>query len=251
VERVLSDPGFADDTGAPDRALDAALLAWQRADGPPGPVLDALLAARLMVPIVAILADADADGREKRTDMAVVTLRGEDGRVALPAFTSLDRLVGWHSEARPLPITAPRAAQAALFENAELLVLDPAGPVTFVVAGRALRALADGRVPVPPADDPEVIAVLRARVGAEAGIMAAALFANDDPAGRDAVLAVALDPVRCPDPAPPARRLAEALAADEVLRDRLDRGLDLAVVPATSLPAGSLLLDNRPDPTDC
>jgi hypothetical protein len=127
VERVLSDPGFGDDPGAPDSGLDSALLTWQRDDGPPGPVLTALLTARVLVPIVAMLAEREADGREKTTDMAVVTLRGTDGRVALPAFSSLDRLASWHPQARPLPITAPRAAQAALFENADLLRGGPCG----------------------------------------------------------------------------------------------------------------------------
>jgi hypothetical protein len=251
LERVLTDPGFGDDTGAPDAALNAALLAWQRDDGPPDPVLSALLTARVLVPIVAMLAEAEADGLEKSTDMAVVTLRGADGRVALPAFSSLDRLTSWHAQARPLPITAPRAAQAALFENADLLVLDPAGPVPFVVTGRALRALADGRVPEPPAEDPELAAALRVRLSAQAEIVAAALVPGDELSGPDLVLALAVDTTRCPDPGPLARRLSADLAADPVLRDRLDRGLDLAIVPATALPRGRLLLDNRPDPSGC
>jgi hypothetical protein len=251
VERVLSDPGFGGDAGAADAALDAALLAWQRADGPPEPVLAALLTARVLVPIVAILAEQEADGREKQSDMAVVTLRGADGRVALPAFCSVDRLASWHEQARPLPITAPRAAQAALFENADLLVIDPAGPVPFVVTGRALRALAEGRVPVPPAADPEVAAVLRERLRAEGEIAAAALVPSQEVGGPDAVLALAVDGSRCPDPAPLARRLSADLAADPVLRDRLDRGLDLAIVPADALPKGRLLFDNRPELPGC
>jgi hypothetical protein len=251
VERTLSAPGFGDDTGAPDSALDAALLAWQREDGPPDLVLAALLTARVLVPIVAILAEREADGRKKSTDMAVVTLRGADGRVALPAFGSLGRLSGWHPDARPLPITAVRAAQAALLESADLLVLDPGGPVPFVVTGRALRALADGRVPRPPAEDPEVAAVLRERLRAESEIAAAALVPADEFSGPDAVLAVAVDAARCPDPGPLARRLSADLAADPVLRDRLDRGLDVAIVPATALPRGRLLLDNRPDHPGC
>jgi hypothetical protein len=251
MERVLSDPGFGDDAGAADSGLECALSAWQLHDGPPGPVLTALLAARVMVPIVAMLAEREADGREKTTDMAVVTLRGTDGRVALPAFSSLDRLVSWHPQARPLPITAPRAAQAALFENADLLLLDPAGPVPFMVAGRALRALADCRVPVPPAEDPEVAAVLRERLSVEDEIAAAALVGGDQLWGPDAVLALAVDARRCPDPGPLARRLSADLAADPVLRDRLDRGLDLAVVPATALPKGRLLFDNRPGAPGC
>jgi hypothetical protein len=248
---MLSDPGFGDDAGAPDPGLDAALAAWQRTDGPAEPVLTALLTARVLVPIVAILAEAEADGREKSTDMAVITLNGADGRVALPAFGSLDRMAAWYPQARPLPITAVRAAQAALFENADLLVLDPAGPVSFVVTGGALRALAEARVPVPAAQDPEVLAVLRARLSAEAQIAAAVLVPGAAGSDADAVLAVAVDAGRCPDPGPLARRLSVDLAADPVLRDRLGRGLDLAVVPAAALPAGTLLVDNRSRHVGC
>jgi hypothetical protein len=251
VQRILSDPGFGDDAGTADPALDAALAAWQREQGPAESVLTALLTARVLVPIVAILAEAEADGREKSTDMAVITLNGADGRVALPAFGSLDRMSAWYPQARPLPITAVRAAQAALFENADLLVLDPAGPVPFLVTGGALRALAQGRVPVPVAEDPEVLAVLRARLSLEAGIAAAALIPGAEGSDADAVLAVALDAARCRDPGPLARRLSVDLAADPVLRDRLGRGLDLAVVPAAALPAGPLLLDNRARRAGC
>jgi SseB protein N-terminal domain len=251
VERALSDPGYADDHGAPDPALDAALAAWQHAGEPPGQIPVELIGARLLVPIVAVLAEAESGGREKTTDMAVVTIRGADGGVGLPAFTSLDRLASWHGQARPLPVCADQAAQAALFENADRLVIDPGGPVPFVVAGRALRALAAARIPVPPAEDAEVVEVLRARLTDEPGIVAAALVARDDPDGPDALLAVAVDPERWPDPEPLAQRVCADLAEEEVLRDRLDRGLDVVVVPAAALPAGSLLLDKRPDAADC
>lgn len=249
--RVLSDPGFPDDVGGADAALDAVLARWSAA-GPAEPVLTALLDARVLVPIVAILsARDDASGAEKATDMAVVTLRGDDGRVALPAFTSIERLSGWHPEARPLPITAVRAAQAALFENADLLVLDPAGPVPFLVEGRALRALAEGRVPVPPVQDPEVAAAVRARLATEPAVAAAVLVGCADPSGPDVTLALVLDVTRCPDPAACLHALSADLAADPVLRDRLSRGLDLALVPEAALPGGVLLVGEPRGAADC
>ncbi|HEY2832368.1 MAG TPA: SseB family protein [Sporichthyaceae bacterium] len=243
MERVLSDPGFGDDTGDADPALRAALEAWAATEDA-GPLRAALLDARVLVPVVAIAAEPDEAGGEKSTDIAVITLRGEDGRTALPAFGSLASLAAWHAPARPLPITAVRAAQAALFENADLLVLDPAGPVTFPVEGRALRALAEGRVPVPPGRDPEVQAALAAALAPVSEVTAAVLLPGGE---TDAILALVLgagvDGERI------ARRLGATLAEHPVLRDRLERGLDLAVLPAGGrLPGGLVLLDRGADP---
>jgi hypothetical protein len=188
---------------------------------------------------VAILDELDEHGAEKSTDMAVITLQGPDGRIALPAFGSLATLAAWHAEARPLPITAARAAQAALFENADLLVLDPAGPVTFVVEGPALRALAEGRVPVPPATDPDVHAALVGALDPVTELAAAVLIPGGE---TDAILALVLRDEA--DAQRVATRLGAALAEHPVLRDRLDRGLDLAVLPAGNrLPTGVVLLD--------
>jgi hypothetical protein len=238
VQRVLSDPGFDGDDGSAQPALTAALASWADS-GDPGPVHAALLSARVMVPVVAIATDLGADGAEKSTDMAVITLRGPDGRVALPAFGSLATLTAWHAEARPLPITAARAAEAALFESADLLVLDPAGPVTFVVDGPALRALAEGRAPLPPAADPEVHAALAGALAPVAEVAAAVLI----PGGAtDAILALVLYDEQAAQRV--ATRVGASLAEHPVLRARLDRGLDLAVLPVGGrLPAGVVLLD--------
>lgn len=238
MQRVLSDPGFDGDDGSAQPALTAALAAW-RDTGDPAPVHEALRSARVMVPIVAIATELEASGAEKATDMAVITLRGPDGRVALPAFGSLAGLTAWHSEARPLPITAARAAEAALFENADLLVLDPAGPVTFVVEGPALRALAEGRALLPPAADPEVHAALAAAVAPVDELAAAVLIPGGE---TDAILALVLYDDE--DAQRVATLLGAALAEHPVLRARLVRGLDLAVLPpGERLPGGVVLLD--------
>jgi hypothetical protein len=238
VQRVLSDPGFDGDDGSAERALTEALQAWT-ATGDPAGVHEALLSARVMVPVVAILDELDEHGGEKSTDMAVITVQGPDGRVALPAFGSLATLSAWHSEARPLPITAQRAAQAALFEDADLLVLDPAGPVTFVLDGPALRALAEGRTPLPAATDPEVHAALVGALEPVVELAAAVLIPGGD---TDAILALVLHDSA--DARRVATLLGAALAEHPVLRDRLDRGLDLAVLPAGGrLPTGVVLLD--------
>ncbi|MGQ0845070.1 MAG: SseB family protein [Sporichthyaceae bacterium] len=236
ADRVLSDPGFGGDDGAADPSLAAALAGY--AAGDPVPLAHLLPTARLLVPIVAILDELDANGAEKSTDMAVVTLKLTNGQTALPAFTSLATLAQWHPDARPLPIEGARAAQAAIFENADLLLIDPAGPVAAPVVGPALRTLAAGRPPLPVHLDPDVAQALRGRVAARPELAAAVLLPAEGDAA-DAILAVV--PHAGADAAAAVAALSDVLAADPVLAGRLGRGLDLAVLPAgTALPADRL-----------
>jgi hypothetical protein len=227
MSKHIPDPGFAGDDGSADPALVAALAAWA-AGGPADPVYAALVDGRVMVPVVARAVDVDAvTGADKETDMMLVTIRGEDGRTALPAFTSLTALVAWNSEARPVPVPASTACLSTVAEQGELLVLDPGGPVTFPVEGPALRALAQKRVPVPPLADPEVAEAVAAVARAEPAITRHRLIPSE--ADADAVLVFGLQPGV--DPAAVAQALAGRLAQDPVLRERLDRGLELAYLP--------------------
>ena len=81
---------------------------------------------------------------DKTSDMATVLMRGRDGRTALLAFTGSDALRRWDPEARPVPVPARRAAEAAVQDGAEALVVDVAGPVMFVVETEDLHELAQG-----------------------------------------------------------------------------------------------------------
>ena len=76
--------------------------------------------------------------------MATVLLQGADGRMALLAFSGMPALHAWDPEARPVPVTARTAAQAALQDGAAAIVVDVAGPATFVVEGQDLEGLAHG-----------------------------------------------------------------------------------------------------------
>jgi hypothetical protein len=149
--RSLPDPGFAGDDGTASSELESALSAY---DADPlrghGPALAMLQRSRLLVPVVAVLGEVEHDERglahDKTSDMATVLLQGEDGRMALLGFTGMNALRRWRSEARPVPVSAQDAAQAALQDGADALVVDVAGPVKFVVESPDLRALADGLV---------------------------------------------------------------------------------------------------------
>ncbi len=233
----IPNPGFADDDGTADPALARALTVWSQDAGEEAALLAALPSARLMVPIVAVLGEVETDANglrhEKTSDMAVPVIEAADGRRALPAFTSLDSLARWRADARPAPVAAPQAVLAAYSERADTLLIDPAGPVTYELTGSRMRAVAEGRAWLPPLRDPDVLGALRELLAVEPSVLRAELRPGGE---TDAVLALGLSqgaPVQ-----EVAQRLAAALVADPVLRVRLGRGLDLALLPAGAEPAG-------------
>lgn len=146
--RPIPDPGFAGDHGEPGDALAAALTAYAGGSGSHVEALAAVRGSRLLVPVVAVLGEVEVDeqglAHDKTSDMATVLLRGADGRMALLAFSGLPALRAWDPEARPVPVTARTAAQAALQDGAAAIVVDVAGPASFVVEGEDLEGLARG-----------------------------------------------------------------------------------------------------------
>ncbi|RBM23917.1 SseB family protein [Streptomyces sp. PT12] len=220
-------PAFAADDGTADPALARALADWARDPGTEPAVLSALGGARLLVPVVAVLGEAETgeDGlrRDKSSEMAVLTLALPGGRRALPVFTATETLARWRSDARPVPVTTRQALAAAVQEGAGALVVDIAGPVAYELAGAGLRAVAGGGS---PASAPAVAEAVRAVLATEPAVAAAHLVPGGD---ADATLALRLDGRA--DAAPAMTRLARALAGDEVLRAHLVRGLQLAVLP--------------------
>ncbi|WP_369068962.1 SseB family protein [Kineococcus terrestris] len=132
-------------------------------------VVAALAGTRLFAPVVAVLGEADprpaGPAGDKSADMALALLTRPDGRRALPLFTAVEALGRWRADARPVPVDAARAALSGVQERCEALVLDPAGPVTFVVRRPALWALARQEAWTPSPFDPEVAEGLRAGLG--------------------------------------------------------------------------------------
>ncbi|MFF0396347.1 SseB family protein [Streptomyces sp. NPDC005248] len=238
AQKNIPDSGYSDDDGTADPAVTAALAAWAGDRTAIGPVLEALEGARLLVPVVAVLGEVEEDEtglrREKTSDMAVPTLQAGDRR-ALPAFTSTASLALWDPQARPVAVPLHQALQAAAHEKADTVVLDLAGPVAFELTGSALLALAEGRTSADPLDDPAVTSAVREAVAAEPAVIRAHLV----PGRTGGTLALVLAPDAAPADA--ARRVAESLAADEVLRARLVRGLDLALLPADAITPGEAL----------
>jgi hypothetical protein len=228
--RTLTPQAFAADDGGADAALARALAA-----GDLEQVAAALLTARVLVPVVAVLGDGPApigphgSPVDKSADMAVATLVAPDGRRALPVFSSTAALADWDSTARPVPAEGPRAALSAVQDGCAALVVDPGVPRPIVVPRPALWAVAQGRRWVPPERDPEVADAVRAAVQGLKAVAGLRLAAGEGaaltvvlavrPGLDDAELSALLDAVRA------------ALARAEVLAERAE-SLTLTVVPA-------------------
>ncbi|HSF27121.1 MAG TPA: SseB family protein [Actinomycetes bacterium] len=198
--RTLPTPGFTGDHGLADPTLEAALQELAQAGSDESAVLAAhvrvhaaLAQARLLVPVVAVLdtVSTGVDGlhADKSTDMALVTLQARDGARAVPAFTALDRLSAWRPDARPVPAEARRVALSVVAEGATRVVLDPAGPVTYVLERAPLWALAQGRAWLGPAEDPAVREAV-ADALAPADVVRAAWVRTTAPSGLRLTLAL-------------------------------------------------------------
>lgn len=228
--RSIPNPGFVGDSGAADPELVNALAAYAADPGRAPAVLWALSRARVLVPVVAVATEQEepADGlrREKSTDMALVTVQRPDGERALPVFSSIATLAAWRADARPVPVESARAALSAAAEGARALLVDPAGPVRFVVSGPALRALAEGTLALPLYADPEVEREVRRGLASVPGVRSVRL----QPA-PDADLRVVVTLAAGEDAAAVLTSAAAALQGLVALRARTFAGIDLAAEP--------------------
>jgi SseB protein N-terminal domain len=184
AELTAGDERYRDDHGDSDPAVAAALAAYAAGTGGEHAALVALAGSRMLVPVVAVLADevtqeaAAAGGPgnpagqparsaetfgprglpvqgEKASEVAIPMIIGSDGRPALPAFTCLDAVRRWRPAARPVPVPAIGVWQSAVQESAAV-VIDIAGPVPLAIEGARLAAMAAGAEPPAMHEDPDV-----------------------------------------------------------------------------------------------
>jgi hypothetical protein len=152
-------------------------------------------------------------------------------------FTSLQSLAAWDAAARPVPVPTPEAARGAYEDGAVALLVDVAGPVPLTLEGPAMLALAERRPWLLPADDPDVLAAVGEPLAGLPGVTKIDIGPCDE-----ADLRLTLHLPAAPAEARPghevdlrsralAQDAAERLASVDLLRARLERGLDLAVVP--------------------
>ena len=220
--RSLDPTGFERDDGSADEALVIA-----RADPADERTWMAALArTRFLVPVVAVPGEVEeVDGRlvEKTSDMAMVTLTAPDGQRALPVFTGTAALQAWDEQARPIPVEATRAAQAAITESCGVIVVDVAGPDSFVLRPSMMYALAQGRDWLPGHHDPFVAQSVAHALADEDLVLDHDLVAGE-PAGQG-VLGIRLvlrQGLRAEEVQALATRVGERLATDGELRVRVD-----------------------------
>ena len=234
-----TDSKFAADDGSADPAAAAALAAFAAGTGSEHAALTALAGVRLLVPVVAASGPAGdppqpgasggschVPGGEKTSEMSIPTLIGQDGRAAVPAFTSLAAMHAWQPGARPVPADAARVWQAAA-ADAAAVVLDIAGPVPLAIDGARLAALAAGQPVPPPEHDPDVRAVIGAVAAGHPQVTAVRLAGGPAGEGPDLTVELTLAPGAPPDTA--GQLGAEVLAR---LGTRLRRGLAVTTTPA-------------------
>jgi hypothetical protein len=136
---------FADDDGSADDDLREVLAQYaQTADAETArELLDLLVVARLLVPVVSVV-DSMEEGVEKDSHMSSVEFQSQDGRKALIAFTGNDAVQMWDAEARPIPRLAYEVAQGAVEQGYDAILLDLSGPTPVAIDGMLLSLLAIG-----------------------------------------------------------------------------------------------------------
>ena len=145
----LPESDFAGDDGSPDPYSRSVLRNYAQSATAESArnLLDALLDARLLVPVVAELDSVEVvDGvtSEKDSHMTSVEFHSADGRRALLAFSGSDSLEAWDESARPIPRIAYTVAQSAIEEGLDALIIDVGGPVPTAIDGTLLALLAIG-----------------------------------------------------------------------------------------------------------
>jgi hypothetical protein len=141
----VPDSVFADDDGSADDYLREVLAQYaQTADAETArELLDLLVVARLLVPVVSVV-DSMEEGVEKDSHMSSVEFQSQDGRKALIAFTGNDAVQMWDEAARPIPRHAYVVAQGAVEQGYDAILLDLSGPTPVAIDGMLLSLLAIG-----------------------------------------------------------------------------------------------------------
>ena len=132
-----------------DADPDLLALLQNKADGFEKSVFNRLVNSRLIGAIVA--------KKDENVEMMQVLFSSNDGRVAMPVFTSLDELTKWNKEARPLPLIANDFALQTIDQELDAIIVDIASDHRFVIKGYMLNCLAKNQDWNYPHQDLEVI----------------------------------------------------------------------------------------------
>jgi hypothetical protein len=160
--------------------------------------------------------------------MAAMVLTAPDGQRAFPVFSSVAALSAWQPAARPSPLTSSRAAQGAVAERCDVMVLDCGSDRERTLRPSMVWALAQQRDWLPAHLDPFVAqALIRVTAGEEDVI---GCVGQDEPA-QAGVLRVVLSLRPGLDAGQVqalATRIGERIATDGEARARID-GLSFTI----------------------
>jgi hypothetical protein len=130
-----------------------------------------------------------------------------------------------------VPVTARQVWQAAA-EEASAVVIDVAGPVPFAVDGARLAALAEGRPPPLPHNDPDMQALAAAALAGEPPVAGFALL----PGGGDSDLTIQVTLAPGYGPSDARAQAAIQRAVERIVAGgggRVRRGVTVAVSTGT------------------
>lgn len=174
---------FANDDGSAPEMLLRALEEFRSNLCGPEKVIDALREARLLVPLVATIGEAELGAFDKTVDksadLSIVTVRSPDEQDALVVFSSVAAMRVWNESARPVPTDAVRVALAAASQMATRIVLDPGSPTEFVIRRPAIAKIAQSLPWISPDRDSKVLEVIQSSVSNQPEVLGVELSSGD------------------------------------------------------------------------
>lgn len=172
----------SDDGSAPPELM-AEIARFRAGESNASSVVHVVSQSRFLIPLLAVLGKSgvNAQGRtvDKSQELSIVTVEGPDGRTVLPVFSSVAAMNAWNPDARPVPVSGPRVAVAAVGEGTELVVIDPTSETEFAIRRPALWAMAQEREWVAGYLDPDVMRAFGDSVVDETAVLEVALSSGD------------------------------------------------------------------------
>ena len=179
-------------------------------------VIDKLKNSRLIGAIVA--------KKDENVEMMQALFSSNDGKVAMPVFTSLNELTKWNKEARPIPLVANDFAQQTIDQELDALILDIASDHRFVIQGYMLSCLAKNQEWNYPYQDLEVKETIE-----KICLKLKRVNKIEITKGVDCDLNVNI--YGPPDLADEVIGLGKEIAEQEIIRERAPLGADLFLTP--------------------
>ena len=162
--------------------------------------------------------------KDENVEMMQALFSSNDGKTAMPVFTSLDELTKWNKEARPIPLVAHDFAQQTIDQELDALILDIASDHRFVIQGYMLSCLAKNQEWNYPHQDSEVIDTIEKICLKHKNVSKVEITK-----GVDCDLHVNI--YGPPDLVDEVIGLGKEIAEQEIIRERAPLGADLFLTP--------------------